>query len=140
MNDYTLDRRKRRNQKISWFLIGLVLSLFMITMFSAPSHADVTLTWDQNDCADYYVVYSKPAGSSEEYTEIAKTVGDELTITFASPDKRQEYVYAVKAFNRFGNSSDFSEPTKAYGECSSGESMKKVQNLQISQSTEEPAS
>lgn len=67
------------------------------------------LTWDLNEDADYYRVYWRP--DSEDFSEenSLELPSDILSLELQESTNGEIYYFKVKAFNSFGNSSDFSE-------------------------------
>lgn len=67
------------------------------------------LTWDLNEDADYYRVYWSP--DSEDFSEenSLELPSDILSLELQESTNGKTYYFKVKAFNSFGNSSDFSE-------------------------------
>jgi hypothetical protein len=91
----------------SWYAGLLMLVLFSFTAYAADSPR---LEWDANDDADYYVVYwSKTPNAFTEANSI-DVPGDITYLELVASPGGEEYYYTVKAFNDYGNSSDFSEP------------------------------
>ena len=87
----------------SFILLSLILHLLAVK----ANAMDVTLQWDTNEDAEYYVVYY--GTTSGNYTQnstniTAPTV--EYTVTGLADTT---WYFSVKAFNSFGNSSDFSD-------------------------------
>lgn len=98
--------------------IMCVLMLLVFTILCAPTHALVgALMWDANEDADGYIVYCRLLETDAwETVDIKTTQGDTQTIfddiTFRG-EKLQpgvNYMFTVKAFNAWGNSSEFSDP------------------------------
>jgi len=76
--------------------------VLFLTVFSAVfATADMTVTWNKNPDADYYQVFSSKTGISGQLTE-------NLFVIKGLP-KDTPHLISVKAFNCFGNSSDFSD-------------------------------
>ncbi len=99
-----LKRRKGLiNNSFQWFCFLLAL-LFYAGYVDA---LDVTLQWDTNEDAEYYVVYyGKESGN---YTgESDKIYAPAVECTVKNLESVSWY-FAVKAFNSCGNSSDFSD-------------------------------
>lgn len=69
--------------------------------------ASVTLQWDTNEDADYYVVYW--GGTTKEYTFHSNNINSPTTTYTVTGLENKTYYFAVKAFNACGNSSDFSD-------------------------------
>lgn len=91
----------------SWFTVLLLI----FCSFAAAYAADTPmLQWDANDDADYYVVYwsTDPHSFSDENS--IEVPVDETFLELVPSPNNEEYYFTVKAFNEFGNSSDFSEP------------------------------
>ena len=87
--------------------------IILLLLFPVVSFAGVVLQWDQNDDADYYIVYwgDSPGDYSEGYSV---EISDDVTqFSLSTPTGGKRYYYAVKAFNRYGNSSDFSDEVEA---------------------------
>ena len=88
----------------------LMYTIITIILISSNAYsATVTVGWDPNEDADYYVVYMKKSGETEDKFVVA---ADNVTTTEAIitlPDVDQINDYSVKAFNTCGNSSDFSD-------------------------------
>ncbi len=91
-----------RRNKVFYTMIFLLFLPFV-------AFADSALQWDINDDADYYVVYW--GNSSGDYSEGHSSRIDFDTPVFpiAEHKSTKTYYYAVKAFNKYGNSSDFSD-------------------------------
>lgn len=89
-------------------MVLVVLTFLVILTIVVKSYAlDVTLTWDPNEDADYYVVYygTEPGNYTLKSDNIpVPTV--EYTVMGLDP---AIWYFSVKAFNQFGNSSDFSD-------------------------------
>ncbi len=100
-----LNTTEKKKQIISSFLLILIL----ICCFATNAFAkDVTLEWDANDDADYYVVYW--GYSSGDYTEYSDNIdATETEYTAVDILASENTYFAVKAFNSCGNSSEFSE-------------------------------
>lgn len=89
-------------------LMYTIITVIILISSNAYS-ATVTVGWDPNEDADYYVVYMKKSGETEDKFVVA---ADNVTTTEAVitlPDVDQMNDYSVKAFNTCGNSSDFSD-------------------------------
>jgi len=87
----------------------LVIVAFIL-MCSFSYSLAVTLEWDKNNDADYYIVYW---GNESGNYNLGHS--DNILITgyeAPTPPKGEVYYFAVKAFNSCGNSSDFSEEIK----------------------------
>lgn len=108
----------------------IILFLLLFISLSCESiAATVTVGWDVNTDAEYYVVYRKKSGETDDMYVI---IANNVTATQASiivSDDNQIYDYTVKAFNSCGNSSDFSDPVSynAYVD----NTMQKVTQLKI---------
>lgn len=93
--------------KTKIFVIMLIFVSVLIS-FQNNAFASKTLEWNQNDSADYYIVYwGKISG---EYTtgNSDKILVPITTFTYQGIDENELY-FAVKAFNSCGNASDFSD-------------------------------
>lgn len=81
---------------------------FLASFFVSKVYAmDVTLQWDANEDAEYYVVYY--GTTSQNYTQNS---GNILAPTIQYTVKNlmeTDWYFSVKAFNSCGNSSDFSD-------------------------------
>lgn len=83
-----------------------VLTLYFIFALSSLATAeDVSLSWDLNSDADYYVVYFGTA--SGEYSQETEPITE--TTTTIEIFSAGTWFFSVKAFNCYGNSSDFSD-------------------------------
>lgn len=80
-----------------------LLIILIVLLLSAPVFS-ATLEWDENEDADYYVVYW--GAESGAYTGHSEDITG-TSFTDNNMDGTKKY-YAVKAFNSCGNSSDFS--------------------------------
>lgn len=85
---------------------------------------EITLQWDTNNDADYYIVYW--GKNSRDYTEQSGQILSPTTTYTISNLDTTNYYFAVKAFNECGNSSDFSDeitfnPTSQVNVAASGE-------------------
>ena len=95
-------------KKVLLFMFCLIF-LFVGVCFSADK--TVSLQWDQNSDAQYYIVYQSIAsgdyvGATETRVNVPLTTVD---ILLENVVEEQTYYFAIKAFNDCGNSSDFSE-------------------------------
>ncbi len=116
MINYTLFQKSLKLNRIvkkeirSIFLVILIL----ICCFASDTFAkDVTLEWDLNYDADYYVVYwGNSSGDYFEYSENIDVQETEYTVTDIS--ESDTWYFTVKAFNSYGNSSDFSDEMISY--------------------------
>jgi len=114
VNNNGVDCTECRKRRVDPVLFKSVLTLFLlfIPLFAGlivakPSAMDVTLQWDTNEDADYYVVYY--GTSSGNYTKTSQNI-DAPTIQHTVTGLSQAiWYFSVKAFNSFGNSSDFSD-------------------------------
>lgn len=91
----------------------LLISICLI-FYSICSNA-ATLLWDKNDCADYYIVYTKLSDDPvwfEASNEIYNTFVNMKTLRYKNDLLLEDvlYMFTVKAFNIYGNSSDFADP------------------------------
>lgn len=86
----------------------LLLSMVLIvSFFTSPCQgADVTLSWDESQNADYYVLYWGAA--SGNYTLQSEAISV-TTYQVVGLQSGTTYYFSVKAFNSCGNSSDFSD-------------------------------
>lgn len=93
----------------------IVFGLLVFLLSSSYVLAD-TLVWDLNDCADYYIVYAK-TDADANWTEVYKTTSEnEVEVNLNDLIYKGEklktnttYYFSVKAFNVYGNSSDYSD-------------------------------
>jgi len=86
----------------------LLLCVIMLLIYSSVYAATVTVAWDPNEDADYYEVYRKKSGETDDkYVSLANNITVTEVLLTISEDN-QPYDYTVKAFNTCGNSSDFS--------------------------------
>ena len=84
----------------------LSVTMFFIMICSAIA-GEVTLQWDPNDCADYYIIYY--GTSPGNYTLTSENIMAPLTEYTAKNLTEGTWYFSVKAFNQCGNSSDFSD-------------------------------
>ena len=94
-------------KKVILFLI--CISVFLTNVCFAADKT-VSLQWDHNQDADYYIVYwgTEPGTYTKETPKIViPTQTADILITDVVED--QTYYFAVKAYNEYGNSSDFSQ-------------------------------
>lgn len=100
--------------RIRW-LLPILAVLIMANLAYA---ANPTLTWDTNDCADYYIVYWSELPVTLWGTDTNNTPKEsvhidspatEIDLTTLNLKPGVVYHFSVKAFNQFGNSSDFSD-------------------------------
>lgn len=83
-----------------FYIILLVLSC-SFNLYAS----DVSLEWDANTDASYYIVYwGNESGAYTENSGYIKT----NTYTITGVDNVKKYA-SVKAFNSYGNSSDFAD-------------------------------
>lgn len=84
----------------------VIMTCLFILITTQAYCKDVTLSWDKNDDASYYIIYY--GTSSLDYTVSTEAIVEEqYTVHDLTDDVK--YYFAVKAFNDCGNSSDFSE-------------------------------
>jgi hypothetical protein len=83
--------------------------LCLLCLSATATAQDISLSWDKNKDAKYYVVYW--GLTTGEYTgESEKVYG----LTYNSSGlPEEELFFSVKAFNICGNSSDFSDPASS---------------------------
>lgn len=79
------------------------LIIFVVLFTATISHA-ITLEWDANSDAYYYIVYW--GAHSGEYDGQSNKIISTVTKYESVGDKH--FYFAVKAFNQYGNSSNFS--------------------------------
>ena len=95
---------------IRYFLIPFFIILFPFLMQSIAvkvSAMDLTLSWDTNEDAEYYVVYyGQTSGNYTHNSENISAPAIEYTVKNLMDT---EWYFSVKAFNSCGNSSDFSD-------------------------------
>lgn len=90
------------------FLIMVLSSQMFLPCASVFAESPV-LTWDANGDADYYQVYMRARGESE-YTLVSGQIPAGTTSFRLMPAPGNEiHYFSVKAFNNYGNSSDFSD-------------------------------
>lgn len=84
----------------------LLLVLFVLFM-TCDAYADLTVCWDKNVDADYYVVYW--GSTTNDYQQNSVDLDSNTTsYTIVAPEDAIIYT-AIKAFNSCGNSSPFSK-------------------------------
>lgn len=85
-----------------------VVCATLLVLFSAVNclAGSVTLSWGNNDDADYYIVYY--GAESNRYTNQTEQINSPLTSATIDVDEGTWY-FSVKAFNTCGNSSDYSD-------------------------------
>ncbi len=89
------------------FVLFLFIPLAALSIVVKSYALDVTLSWDPNEDADYYVVYY--GTESGNYTmNSGQIMVPTVEYTVTGLDSAIWY-FAVKAFNECGNSSDFSD-------------------------------
>lgn len=97
-----------------WDIMKKTLFLFLTLMIFLSNIAyadDAILEWDENNDADYYVVYwSTDSDFSEGDSMVIP--GDMSFLELEDSSDGQEYYYTVRAFNACGNTSDFSDSIK----------------------------
>lgn len=94
--------------KLIRFLINGLISTLIIHFFAVQSSAeDVTLQWNTNPEASYYIVYYGTA--SKTYTNESDFIYAPTAQTTLSLANDTTWYLAVKAFNDCGNSSDYSD-------------------------------
>lgn len=92
-------------------ILYLLSFLFILISVSSVNAADVTLQWDTNEDADYYVIYyGTTSGNYTQNSENIAAPAVEYTIKDL-PDTT--WYFSIKAFNSCGNSSDFSDEISA---------------------------
>lgn len=101
---------------LGWDIMKKVFLLFFTSLMFLSNLAyaeDAILEWDENTDADYYVVYwsTEPDSFSEE--DSMEIPGDFTFVELEDTDEGQEFYFSVKAFNIYGNSSDFSDTVKS---------------------------
>lgn len=106
----------------------LFLTLLFICLLPSYLFADVLVEWDPNQDADFYVVYW--GTTPGEYTLNSREVATPKTeFLIPNPDNQDLYIM-VKAFNKYGNSSDPSDELHySYQEYQSKPD--KVQNVKV---------
>jgi len=94
--------------KMIRFLTAVISTVLVIHGLAVMAAAmDVTLQWDPNDEADYYVVYyGTESGTYNQNSENIPSPTVSHTVT-GLPETT--WYFSVKAFNQCGNSSDFSD-------------------------------
>lgn len=95
---------------IRYFLIPFFIILFpFLIQFIAVkvSAMDLTLSWDTNEDAEYYVVYY--GQTSGNYTHNSENISAPAVEYTVKNLMDTEWYFSVKAFNSCGNSSDFSD-------------------------------
>lgn len=96
---------KKKIPKIRW----LWLLAPLLILIAADQVFAATLAWDFNDCADYYIIYRRKAGEAD-YTWCSSEIqAPTLEYKLGGLVPGVTYYFSVKAFNVFGNSSDFSD-------------------------------
>jgi hypothetical protein len=100
-----------------------LISIFLFYGFSLHAYTEnKLLSWDDNPDADYYIVYWKAAGEMEYSHSSDRISSGAPYFQLVSSGDGKQYCYAVKAFNNYGNSSDFSDefvgPYLPYGQVS----------------------
>lgn len=97
------------NIKISaWVMVVLVATVLLLVPWPC-SAGSVSLTWDQNSEADYYIVYWKLSTDSIDQSVNSGNIGNVTSFTVPNLEEGKTYNFAVKAFNACGNSSDYSD-------------------------------
>ncbi len=99
----SIKEKQGKPQIIRNLFFFLILSF--IICFSSYA-GSVSLGWDVNADADYYIVYWGLSAENPSY--YSGNIGPTTSYTAVVPDDN-EYYFAVKAFNSCGNSSDFSD-------------------------------
>jgi len=88
---------------------NLFFFLFLTVLSAAvATAAGVTVTWDKNPDADYYQVYAAKPDTPGNFELISGQLTDNLFEITGLP-KDTAHLISVKAFNAWGNSSDFSD-------------------------------
>lgn len=107
-----------------FFIILLILFTIPSTLLAA------TLEWDANKDASVYQVYYKPSGSTLAWEPIGDPTQNTAFIIPLLPVQNKDYEFCVKAFNQYGNSSDFSDSIVCNPEAV--DFVQKIKNLRIS--------
>lgn len=94
---------------IVWSFLVLAFTLAPYTITYSEVVTPV-LRWDANPDADYYVVYF--GATSHNYTQNSTKIPTETTEYTLPILSEGTWYFSVKAFNEFGNSSDFSDELK----------------------------
>ena len=83
--------------------------MFILAPYAVTYSAEarVVLEWDANPDADYYVVYY--GTTPYNYTQTSPNIPAETTKYILPTLPEGTWYFSVKAFNEFGNSSDFSD-------------------------------
>ncbi len=94
--------------KMIRLLSAVILTALVIHGFAVMAAAmDVTLQWDPNDDADYYVVYY--GTESGIYTQNSQNIPAPTVSHTVTGLTETTWHFSVKAFNQYGNSSDLSD-------------------------------
>ena len=88
-------------------VIFLTAALFLFTPVCFA--ANITLSWDSNNDADYYVVYWREKNNPSNVKNSDNIDKAVLQYQVTNLDESVVYEFAVKAFNLCGNSSDYSD-------------------------------
>lgn len=86
------------------FMLSVIA--FFIMIYSAIA-GEVTLQWDTNDDADYYIIYYGTSPGNYAFT--SENIVAPSTEYMAKDLAEGTWYFSVKAFNSCGNSSDFSD-------------------------------
>lgn len=87
--------------------IILLIICILLNTISIYANEVVSLQWDTNNDADYYIVYW--GESSRNYTYNSDNIIAPIREYSTTIIKSGTWYFGVKAFNTCGNSSDFSE-------------------------------
>jgi PKD repeat protein len=85
----------------------LLFSLFAGLFVVKATAMDVTLQWDTNEDAEYYVIYY--GTTSGNYTQNSQNITAPIIQHTLTGLSQTIWYFSVKAFNSCGNSSDFSD-------------------------------
>ena len=88
----------------------ILLIVLMAVLLSSKCFAmDLTVQWDENADAEYYIIYWGDAPRAEvPYTNHTGQVQKGTTEYVFKGLEEKTYYFGIKAFNSCGNSSDFS--------------------------------
>ena len=103
----SLQLRKNINIFVSYINLLIIIFVLFYLFSSDIFAAEVTLRWDKNndgDIAGYNVYY----GKSKDNYDKSKNVGNNTTATVTGLTVGAEYFFAVTAYDRSLNESDFS--------------------------------
>jgi PKD repeat protein len=94
--------------KMIRFMTSIILTALAVHFLATMAFAmDVTLQWDTNADADYYVVYY--GTESGNYTQNSANIAAPAVNHTVTGLTETTWYFSVKAFNSYGNSSDFSD-------------------------------